>query len=80
MGTHAAIKKWDLRHVPLAALHSGYISQPVVRKGPLSDAGTHVVIALEISKATLRRHRRFLEQLLDVVRHGEPDARAEGDG
>jgi hypothetical protein len=30
------------------------------------------VIALKISKATLRRHRRFLETLLDTINDGWP--------
>jgi hypothetical protein len=30
----------------------------------ISEGPTHIVIAMEISKATLARHRRFLELLL----------------
>jgi len=30
----------------------------------ISDTGTHIVIAVEISKAMLARHLRFIEQLL----------------
>jgi hypothetical protein len=30
----------------------------------ISETPTHVVIAFELSKATLARHRRFLELLL----------------
>jgi hypothetical protein len=30
----------------------------------ISESPTHVVIAVELSKATLARHRRFLEMLL----------------
>ena len=33
----------------------------------ISQTDTHIVIAIEISKATLRRHRRFLELLLAVA-------------
>jgi hypothetical protein len=30
----------------------------------ISESPTHVVIAVEVAKATLARHRRFLESLL----------------
>jgi hypothetical protein len=30
----------------------------------ISESPTHIVVAVELSKATLARHRRFLEQLL----------------
>ncbi len=30
----------------------------------ISESPTHVVIAVEIAKATLARHRRFIEMLL----------------
>jgi hypothetical protein len=30
----------------------------------ISESATHIVVALELSKATLARHRRFIEQLL----------------
>jgi hypothetical protein len=33
----------------------------------ISETPTHVVIALEIAKATLARHRRFLESLLQAA-------------
>jgi hypothetical protein len=40
----------------------------------IHESATHVVIALEISKAALARHRRFLEQLemiAEAVEGGE---------
>jgi hypothetical protein len=33
----------------------------------ISQSGTHVVIALEIARTTLHRHRRFLEMLLQAA-------------
>jgi hypothetical protein len=30
----------------------------------ISESPTHIVVAMEIAKATLARHRRFLELLL----------------
>jgi hypothetical protein len=33
----------------------------------ISESQTHIVIALEISRATLARHRRFLELLLQAA-------------
>jgi len=33
----------------------------------ISQSGTHVVIAVEIARATLHRHRRFLELLLQAA-------------
>jgi hypothetical protein len=33
----------------------------------ISESATHVVIAVELSKATLGRHRRFLEMLLQAA-------------
>jgi hypothetical protein len=33
----------------------------------ISESATHVVIALELSKATLRRHLRFLENLAEAA-------------
>jgi hypothetical protein len=42
-----------------------------------SESPTHVVVALEISKAMLAAHRRFFEALLEAVDgrapHGESD-------
>jgi hypothetical protein len=34
----------------------------------ISETETHVVIAMEITKATLARHQRFLESLLAAAR------------
>jgi len=34
----------------------------------ISESGDFVVIALEMQKASIHRHRRFLESLLAVVR------------
>ena len=33
----------------------------------ISQSGTHVVIAVEIARTTLHRHRRFLELLLQAA-------------
>jgi len=33
----------------------------------ISESATHVVIAVELSKAMLARHRRFLEMLLQAA-------------
>ena len=37
----------------------------------ISETETHVVIAMEITKATLARHRRFLESLLAASSRSE---------
>jgi hypothetical protein len=37
----------------------------------ISETETHVVVAMEIAKATLARHRRFLETLLAAASRGE---------
>ncbi len=39
----------------------------------IAETETHVVIAVEISKATLFRHMRFLENLVDAGTRGEAD-------
>ena len=36
----------------------------------ISQSGTHVVIALEIARTTVHRHRRFLEALLQAATPG----------
>ena len=41
----------------------------------ISETETHVVIAMEITKATLARHRRFLESLLAAASRSEADGR-----
>ena len=33
----------------------------------ISETGTHIVVALEIARTTLHRHRRFLETLLQAA-------------
>jgi hypothetical protein len=33
----------------------------------ISESATHIVIAVEIAKATLQRHRRFLDMLLQAA-------------
>lgn len=38
----------------------------------ISESETHIVIAFEISKATLQRHRRFLEAMLVAAAPVEP--------
>ena len=37
--------------------------------GPIiiSETGSHIVVAVEIAKTTLHRHRRFLETLLQAA-------------
>ena len=37
----------------------------------ISETETHVVIAMEIAKATLARHRRFIESLLAAASRSE---------
>jgi hypothetical protein len=39
----------------------------------ISETETHVVIATEIAKATLARHRRFIETLLEAAIRSEAD-------
>ena len=47
-----------------------YEASPLI----ISETETHITIAIEMSKAMLRRHWRFLELLTDVARgrEGEP--------
>jgi hypothetical protein len=33
----------------------------------ISETGSHVVVAVEIAKTTLHRHRRFIETLLQAA-------------
>jgi hypothetical protein len=39
----------------------------------IAESETHVTIVLEISKSTLFRHMRFLENLVDAGTRGEAD-------
>ncbi len=39
----------------------------------ISETETHIVVAVEISKATLLRHMRFLESLVDAGTRGEAE-------
>jgi hypothetical protein len=39
----------------------------------ISETGTHVVIAVELAKTTLARHRRFLEMLLQAAARTSDD-------
>jgi hypothetical protein len=39
----------------------------------ISETETHIVVAVEISKSTLFRHMRFLENLVDAGTRGEAD-------
>jgi hypothetical protein len=43
-----------------------YLSPDLPEASPIiiSESPTHIVVAMEIAKATLARHRRFLELLL----------------
>jgi hypothetical protein len=36
----------------------------------ISETPTHIIVAIEISKARLARHRRFIENLLAVMTPG----------
>jgi hypothetical protein len=47
-----------LRGLPLGAEAS-----PII----ISETGSHIVVAVEIAKTTLHRHRRFLETLLQAA-------------
>jgi hypothetical protein len=37
----------------------------------ISETETHIIVAIEISKATLFGHIRFLENLVDVASRGK---------
>ena len=37
----------------------------------ISQSETHILIAVDISKAELTRHRRLLENLLNVAKQGQ---------
>ena len=39
----------------------------------ISETETHIIVAVEISKATLFRNMRFLENLVDVASRGESE-------
>ena len=39
----------------------------------IAETETHIVIVMEISKSTLFRHMRFLENLIDAGTRGEAD-------
>ena len=39
----------------------------------ISETETYVVVAVEIAKATLARHRRFIESLLAAASRSEAD-------
>jgi hypothetical protein len=39
----------------------------------ISETPTHIVVATEISKSALARHRRFLETLLEAASRGEAE-------
>jgi|GraSoi2013_100cm_1033763.scaffolds.fasta_scaffold142396_2 hypothetical protein len=39
----------------------------------ISETETHIVVAVEISKSTLFRHMRFLENLVDAGTRGEAE-------
>jgi hypothetical protein len=39
----------------------------------ISETETHVVIAIEIAKATLARHQRFLESLLAAASRSDAE-------
>jgi hypothetical protein len=43
----------------------------------IADAADHIVVALEVSKSYLRRHRRFIDQLHEISHRGDPAAGAE---
>jgi hypothetical protein len=39
----------------------------------ISESPTHIVIAVELAKTTLARHRRFLEMLLQAAARSTDD-------
>jgi hypothetical protein len=53
-----------------------YVDPDLPEASPLiiADAAGHIVIALEISKTTLRRHRRFIDQLHEIAHRGDSTA------
>jgi hypothetical protein len=47
-------------HIPRGGLPE---ASPII----LSENGSHIVVAVEIAKTTLARHRRFLEMLVQAA-------------
>jgi hypothetical protein len=47
-------------HIPPGGLPE---ASPII----LSENGSHIVVAVEIAKTTLARHRRFLEMLVQAA-------------
>jgi hypothetical protein len=47
-------------HIPAGGLP---LASPMI----ISETPTHIIVAVEIAKTTLARHRRFLELLLQVA-------------
>jgi hypothetical protein len=39
----------------------------------IAETETHIIVAVEIAKATLFRNMRFLENLVDAATRGEAD-------
>jgi hypothetical protein len=46
--------------------------EPEVTAMIISDRGDHVVVAVEVNKALLTRHRRLLENLLSIATREAP--------
>jgi hypothetical protein len=49
-------------HIPFSDVPAS--ASPII----ISESPTHVVIAVEVSRSELERHRRFLESLLAAAR------------
>jgi hypothetical protein len=53
-------------HIPPGDLPS---APPII----IGETETHIIVAVEIAKATLFRNMRFLENLVDAATRGEAD-------
>jgi hypothetical protein len=54
---------------------AGHTGLPEASPVIISTSHTHMMIAIEVSRATLTRNRRFLEMLLASAMEPEPDGR-----
>jgi hypothetical protein len=53
-------------HIPPPWPPEFFSSGPMI----ISESQTHIVVAVEVSKATLTLHRRFLDQLIRLAAEG----------
>jgi hypothetical protein len=53
-------------HIPPPWPPEFFSSGPMI----ISETPTHIVVAVEVSKATLALHRRFLDQLIRLATEG----------